>query len=847
MNPYLKRFLLIFGISFLVLILGALAVTTLFQDAIGQRIVKEINKQIKTELKVGDFRLSLFRAFPNAAATLKDVELFGAHDELLLDAGEVSFRIGYASIFGSSIKVNSVLIANGALRALVDEQGKAGYDIFEESQEEDTGEATGFNVSLKKARLQNLLLVYENRQTNQHMSVEVASLDLAGEFSDKAFEMTTKADLKSNFIDLAGIRYLAGKEAGIDALLDVDLEKGSYDFRKFDLRVEKNVFQLDGVVSSLPDGTQFDLFISNEGGHLDDLLQLLPPQYFSRLGNLSSKGDFFFDGRVEGLLSERTSPDIHFKFGLENGKLESDLMPSGLSDVSFSARFTNGKSRSNATTEFEIKDFKGFFGRQLADFRLLVRNLDDPVVDFALNGVVPIETVAGLLGSAAVKDGSGEIEIQGLSLKGRYSDMIDPARMSNVLAQGRIEFDDASLDFEKEKLTFDRGVLELKGNLLTLTDLKLEGAGSDIALNGSCANLIPVLLADSVAAQGAKLRFDANWRSEVLDIDRFLAVVNPPAAEESSAPAVADSAAAPQPQSGGWFATHLDGVFECQVKEFNYGKTDGRYFIGKLVFDENTLLVEGNAEAMGGRFNLAGSLFFEERLRLQARFDCAGVDAKEFFRQTDNFGQSMLQDRHIDGTLSAKMALFADFDENGNIVLPDLLVFAGIGIQNGELRDFELLDNLSSYVKVEDLRRIKFVNMQNYLEIKNGRLYLPAMFIQSSAMNLTVSGEHSFENEIDYNIKVNAGQVLATKFKKSNPGLEPIKAKGGLVNLYFKVYGTVDEFDYKTAKREVKSDFEASERRKNEIKNALRQAFGSVDLIQEPAGWGDEGEVIEGF
>lgn len=847
MNPYLKRFLLILGIFFLVLILGALAVTTLFQDAIGQRIVREINKQIKTELKVGDFRLSLFRAFPNAAATLKDVELYGAHNDLLLDAGEVSFRIGYASIFGSSIKVNSVLIANGALRALVDEQGKAGYDIFEPSGEEDTGEAGSFNVSLKKARLQNMLLIYENRQTNLHMSVEVGSLDLSGEFSEKAFEMTTKAELKSNFIDLAGIRYLAGKEAGIDALLDVDLEKGSYDFRKFDLRVEKNTFQLDGVVSSRPDGTMFDLFITNEGGHLDDLLQLLPSQYFSRLGNLSSKGDFFFDGRVEGLLSEQTSPDIHFKFGLENGKLESDLMPSGLSDVSFSARFTNGKSRSNATTEFEIKDFKGFFGRQLADFRLLVRNLDDPMVDFALNGVVPIETVAGLLGSASVKNGSGEIEIQGLSLKGRYSDMIDPARMSNVLAQGRIEFDDASLEFESEQLTFDRGVLEIKGNTLTLNDLKLEGAGSDIALNGSCSNLIPILLNDSIAAQGAKLSFDANWRSEVLDIDRFLAVVNPPVAEPPSEPAAPDSLAAPPPQTGGWFATHIDGVFECQVKEFNYGKTDGRYFLGKLIFEGNTLLIEGNAEAMGGRFNLAGSLSFEERLRLQARFDCADVDAKEFFRQTDNFGQTVLQDRHIDGTLSAKMALFADFDENGNIVLPDLLVFAGIGIQNGELRDFELLDNLSSYVKVEDLRRIKFVNMQNYLEIKNGKLYLPAMFIQSSAMNLTVSGEHSFENEIDYNIKVNAGQVLATKFKKYNPGLEPIKAKGGFVNLYFKVYGTVDEFDYKTAKREVKSDFEASERRKNEIKNALRQAFGSIDLIEEPAGWGDVGEAIEGF
>lgn len=846
MNPYLKRFLLILGVLFFLLAAASVIMATLFQDAIGQRIVREINKQITTELRVDNFRLSLFKFFPSAAVTLKGVELEGANRDLLLDAGEVSFRIGYASIFGSDVKVNSVLVANGALRASIDAQGKANFDIWKDTGEEEAG-PSDFRVSLKQARMENVLLVYDNERDNQRISANIESLDLSGEFSSKAFDLSAKAGIRSHFLDMGDVLYLPGKQISADALLAVDLEQGSYDFRKFDLQIEDNLFQLDGVVTSRPDGTLFNVFVHNKGGSLEDLVQLLPPQYLERSGNLSSRGDFSFDGRIEGLLSDRTNPDIHFTFGLERGKLNSDLLPSGLSDVSFSARFTNGKSRSHATTEFEIKDFQGMFGRMPVDFRLLVRNFSDPMIDFALDGVVPIETVAGLLGSAAVKSGSGEIEIENLSLRGRYSDMVDPSRMANVQASGRIEFDDASLSFEGDKLTFDRGVLEIKGNDLILSDLKLEGAGSDIMLNGSCSNLIPVLLEDSLSEKGARLRFDASWRSEVLDLDRLLALASataPPPAE----PAVTDTAVVESTAPGGWFASHLEGLFECQVKEFNYGKIEGKYFLGKLIFEGNTLLIEGNAEAMGGRFNLYGSLALEERLRLQARVDCAGVDVKEFFRQSDNFGQTVLQDRHLSGTLTSKMTIFADFDEDVNLLLDDLIVFAGIGIENGELKDFELLNDMSAFVKVEDLRRIRFTSMQNYLEIRKGKIYLPAMFIQSSALNLTVSGEHSFQNDIDYNIKVNAGQVMAGKFKKYNPGLEPVKAKGGFVNLYFKVYGTVDEFDYEMAKREVKRDFDASQARKNAIRNALRQAFGNVELIEEPDAWADTaGEVLEGF
>ncbi|MCB0619600.1 MAG: hypothetical protein KDC41_13010, partial [Saprospiraceae bacterium] len=70
MPKILKRFLLIAGIVLAVLLIGAVLLAGAFEKTIGEQIVGEINKQITSNLTVGDFHLSLIRAFPSAAANL---------------------------------------------------------------------------------------------------------------------------------------------------------------------------------------------------------------------------------------------------------------------------------------------------------------------------------------------------------------------------------------------------------------------------------------------------------------------------------------------------------------------------------------------------------------------------------------------------------------------------------------------------------------------------------------------------------------------------------------------------------------------------------------------------------
>ena len=81
---------------------------------------------------------------------------------------------------------------------------------------------------------------------------------------------------------------------------------------------------------------------------------------------------------------------------------------------------------------------------------------------------------------------------------------------------------------------------------------------------------------------------------------------------------------------------------------------------------------------------------------------------------------------------------------------------SAIDITDGQLKGLKTLEDFATYVHLNDLRDIRFNKLRNYMKIENGKVHLPVMFIQSSALNLSISGEHSFDQEILYYMKLNA-------------------------------------------------------------------------------------------
>ncbi len=839
MKKILKRLLIILSVTFLLLIGAVAVIANLFEDRIGRALTKTINNQLTAELTVQGFDITLFRSFPSLSANLKGVRLEDTAGAPLLEVETIGFRFGLLSLFKSSLEIGSVVVEDGQLRILIDKQGRGNYDMLKPGEAED-GSSGATNINLTSAELKQVSISYIDQSQNQQVEGTVQSALFSGAFSNTAFELESEAQIQFEFADLDGIRYLPGKVVAYDVELAVDLEAGTYALQRGALQVEGNAFKVDGTVESWETGTYFDLYATAEDGNLAGVLALLPATYASQLEGFSSKGRFAFDAIVKGQYNKQQQPEVRVEFSLEDGRLSRDLLEQPLKDVSLQAVFTNGKYRNAKSSVFRLDQFKGYFNRELIEMTAEVSNFDEPDIRFFLNGVLPLESAYGLLGKPAITGGSGEVEFQDVRIEGRYKDMINPSRIARVSAEGMLEFDDAGLVIGQEALLLDRGRLQLEGNRLSIEGLRLEGAGSDITFEGTAFNLLPVLFADSLNSSRAQLEFDARLAGRSLDLDRLMGALTFSAGAEAEASATQEdiSTEAKEPQA--LFLDFLNGTFDANIEDLNYHKIEGEDFQGKLAFRAGTMNVLGEIKAFGGQISLDGEVNFEAAPVMEARMVCQNLEVSTLFEQAGNFGQEVFTHRHLKGQLDTKVAIYAYWDEEGNFLMDRLRVLAGIGISDGTLQGFEMLQDFSDFVHIRDLREINFVDMQNFLEIRNRRLYLPVMFIRSNALNLTISGEHSFDNEIAYYLKVNAGQVLTDRFRKHDPSLKPKPARqSGFFNLYYAMLGTLEDYNITAAKQRVKEDFERSEFRKREIQRALEQEFGIVELIEEPENWKD--------
>ena len=141
------------------------------------------------------------------------------------------------------------------------------------------------------------------------------------------------------------------------------------------------------------------------------------------------------------------------------------------------------------------------------------------------------------------------------------------------------------------------------------------------------------------------------------------------------------------------------------------------------------------------------------------------------------------------------------------------------------------MKGLSKFLKVADLNDVKFATLHNQIEIKNRTIYIPAMEIKSSAINIVASGEHTFDNVINYRLKLLLSDVMAQKAKRAKPENEEfgvVEDDGlGRTTLYVLITGTVDNPVYKYDAKGVKAKIAVGfVKEKQNLKSILNDEFG---------------------
>jgi hypothetical protein len=826
-RPWWRKLLLGLLFSLLSLLLVLVVIAAFFDRQVSQQLVAEINKSLKTELRVGDASLSLLSDFPAASINLSEVQLNDALGGKLLVAKALSFRFDLLSLFSDDLKVHAFQLRDGAIRVVVNRSGKSNTDIFKEvnSAKKPAAEST-LHLAIEQAELRNIAILYDNVPTQQAVEMRVEQASAQGNFSAQQFRLSSQADLRIQRLDSDSSRYLAGEKLSYDAVLAVDLKRGVYGLQNVELTLGGNTFNVEGLAVSKPDATELNFKLSSQEGDISMIANLLPGGYHEYFREFQSTGNYSCSGTVKGRLSKTETPAIGFEVALRDGKVSSEKLQSPLRNVSFRARYN---AQPDGSGEFELADFKGDFGGQPLSFSLKVNQLDDPIIDFRANGAVPLEAAYGLFDNDLISGGDGLLRLNRLTVQGRYADMTSMRTVSQVNASGEIQLDKAALTYNKVPLLAETGFLRLEDNTFQLDSFVLRAGKSDFTLQGAAKNLLPVLFSDSLNTTDALLEFDAKLRSQNFDVDQIIELFSvQTTVSQAGGEAQLDSLKQENNAERSLRMDKLKGTFEASINGFKYGKIEGKNFAGRLDFDHNNLNIRGNTSAMQGELALDGNARFDLDPSLKMRITARNLDLQTMLMQCENFGQEVITEENMRGRLSGRVVLWTYWNATGEFDMKRLRALADIQATNGELQKVKMFEDFSTFIHLEDLRRIRFTDLQNYLEIKDQKVYIPVMFLQSNALNMTLSGDQSFDNDIDYKIKVNAGQVLLNRLKKHDSDLDPLPEKKGGFNLYYSIVGNLDKYEMKRKKKTVKAEFERSEARKLQIAQAIDTEFGGA-------------------
>ncbi len=848
----MRRFLKIVSLSLFTVVLCSLLIVQLFGGKISQAVVGGLNQSLNTEIAIRDIKVSLLRSFPYLTVDLQDVKMDGSDGSRLLEAEQIKTRISLSSLFGKT-RIKSIIISNGALHIVVDQDGNNNYHLLEYqpvdvqlAQEKEPSQAVAF--SIEDARLENIDLIYQNFQLKTEAAILLLDANFKGDFGQELYDMSTTVNAEIRFLDLDNFRILAGESLRIGAESQVNNAQKLYNYKELYLGLGGLNLRASGSMQEVEDGWLNELYFESEKSSLADLLRLLPKQYSSQLEGLRSQGNFSLTGQVSDKWTQAQQPQMAFRLSFTDGQLGSKGATKA-QDINFLGEFTNGAQRLTSSSAFRIENLSGRFGQEPFDIRFAIENFQSPIISLAANGNIPLDALLTYLPSAGIQNSHGSLRLQDLYLEGKYADMRSARGMSRVKSRGQLSLDDISLAVNDRKLSLPSGQLIIKDNAVEIDALRLTAQGNDLTLIGQASNFIPVLFADSLNTHDAQLAFRALLNAREIDFEQLLALIGPSEADIAKAQnsGTTDSLARKSVARRAQITDLLSGQFDASFQEWKYGQMQGSNFRGVLDFSPQKMNIKGQTAAMEGQWQVEGDLFFVESPRLEARVVADQVNISEFFRQADDFGQTVLTHRQLSGKLDSKIYIRAYFSEEGELDYDRLLVLAGLGIKEGELRDFEMLENFSAVLKAKDLEKIRFSNLENYLELSRSTVYIPVLFIQSSAMNITISGSHTFSQLMDYNIKVNAGQVLANKIARHDNQLEVLPARNnGFFNLYYSLQGPLEDYQIKTDKRKVKTAFDRSEGHKKRIRRELENQFKeTLDYIDEPTDWRDLGESSE--
>lgn len=827
-----KRILywLMVPVALLVLAVGLLsAFVYYYQDEIEQRLLSELNKNLQTEVEVyGDIDLSVLARFPDISLKANDILIKGStgmEGDTLIRAGELYLITNIWDLWQQNWRIQEIEINDGVLNMVREKSGRINYQFVKPSEETDTTSVADFLLNIESATLANIQFYLLDEPAGTRLDFLIDEAVFSGNFSPDALNLEVDINLLSNILEIKEINYAREKDMQLSGTLHIDTENNRYEINTEEAYIAGNRFLVNGSFSLPDDKSLFDIEIKGINLSLGGFLALFPEDIAASFDDYNASGNLQFEVGIHGELSAKNNPEITLSYEVTDTRLHYTFLAEDIERLDLKGTYTNGKKRNLSTSEVNITFLKAIHQGDVFEATAKVTNLNDPKLEITANGFIHLPMLQPLLPDTGSITGLlGWVELTDLSYKGTAKEFFPDHSPKTIDLKGDIRLDNAGVVMGADSLYFKKGAVSVSPWTIMLNELNLHYAGNDLALNGKLTDWKGYLY---------NLMTDKRQQVKPLGVD-LTVTGNSLVYKESTTGSISPGKEQAEPATVADYL-NVQGRLDLKLNEVVYNKLVLNDVVLNTRMDNGTLTIDKlESNLLGGNLKSNGSLYTNQNIaRLELIGNTKNINISKLFEGMDDFGQTELTHQNIAGTLHATFSIKASFI-NGELDEQSLYMLSDITLEDGELKNVQSLESLSAFVKLEELRHIKFENLKNQIEIKGRTINFPGIVIKSSAMNMYLSGTHTFDNYIDYRIKLNVYDVLANKLrKKKNEQFYEVVDENSF-NFFISMKGPLDNPEIKYDKKGVKERFKMQ---KNELSNAIQGIYEEYNRDKEQRDW----------
>jgi len=578
--------------------------STLFKDELKALLLKEINKQLKTELVIkGDSEISLFKFFPNASFSFQEISIKDAlrPGQNLVEAESLTFLFNIQDAFNSTYNFQELVVENGVIYIYTNKAGKNNYDIFKEEEvktKKKKKEEKPTSIQLNKAEFKNVRLVYDDAQSNLKTAFQIESANLGSlDYVDTQVLLQIKGVGQLEDYQIEEVSYLSNQALKVDLELDTDYEKGTYGFKESEFSLGENDFSINGLVKTLKQGYDLNLDFKGLKLSLDEFLTLLPESASESVADWKIDGDFDFGAKMKGKYKENYYPNVKADFVFQDGTITPKSLGYPLKKFSCNANFTNGVLNHANTSLFTLQNI---------DFNLLgnpfhfdgeISNLKKPRIKGQASGRLDLYAFRDYLKkNFGISDLKGEIDFKDWSFNGNWADFKTTQKYPQ--SQGQVLLDNLAFKYEQGELKRLNGLITSNGKDWFCEGIECKFPNSEATLRGEILNFSPFLLqwSDSLVENPIVPKFGLNLSAKELELSDF----------QDFRPEQADSLVVAETEEEVDFP-QIDGFLDLEIGVIKTDKTSVENVNGSLCISGSSYRIEDLAfDVFEGRGLISG-------------------------------------------------------------------------------------------------------------------------------------------------------------------------------------------------------------------------------------------------